>query len=163
MIKFNFNHEKLPLVFYPFYDDNGANITKITYADGSTTTEKIQIYSFVQKLHRINGLDYHAQRNFIADRLKITNQVPFTIANRYAYFYTKTRIPQGSKDGAFGCVNFFQVEDVKPYGSCSYIYFQGNKWIYSYLTASKNFEHIRNASLAYLYFISRMFPDSYHI
>ena len=148
---------KLPQAFIPVYD-NGGNFTKLFYSDESTEIVPMHINSYIEKLHRDNGLYYKAQKNFTAKKLNIVNQVPFIIAEYHSYFYARTRKPVSTKDGATGCFNCFQVTDLEPCNSGCYIYINNDIKIFSSITEKKINDHIKDAELAYLNYLGRLFP-----
>lgn len=155
----NFNNEevKLPLAFVPTYE-NGGNFTKLLFAEDKSQVLPVHINSYIYKLHRNNGLDYRSQKKFTKQKLMLTNQVPFVIAEYHSYFYARTRKPIASKDGATGCFNTFQVKNFKPHSCGCYLYLKSDIEIFCYLSETRIKEHIRNARLAYFNFLGRLFP-----
>ena len=103
----------LPSAIIPIYE-NGANVSKLLFADGSISIKHVKPSSFTRIISNNQGLNEATVKKKLKKELKLKNLVPKPIRNYHVYIYVKMRKALIPKDEAYGYVDCFQIEDLKP-------------------------------------------------
>lgn len=97
----------------PIYDSHGQNCTKLVSIKGQERTEAFRVRTVMARIfdyYCMNGEAYRKKMHRILGK----KQVPVKFGPDQIYIYVKLRQPIGRDDGAFGWVNYCEIDQVLP-------------------------------------------------